>query len=285
MATEAEKQPGEEGTVDHDGFAKFVQGQAQADEGGDTPPAEGPQEKPDDIIEVSIKGKKVKMTREAAEAHAAFVRDTRERDGRLGGELAQLRERSARLEGIVESVRAERRTDEQPTIKPPPADLAESDFAEYHRQMLAYHEAKIEEQRATLETRYETDQREQRTTSEKETAEKLWAERFYRVHPHLNKPRLRKIVFDVYRENVKEINGYTDEGEQHERLAELADEAVVSITQDGKDITAPTINRPPRLEGGGTPAPAGKGKPEPKFEPVTAAGWSAKKRAALRGGR
>src|SRR6185295_17880692 len=90
-----------EGTVEWDAAAEFFNGKEKA--AGDEPAVEGT-DQGDGLVEVRIKGKTVKMHKEAADAYSEFVRETRERDGRLGGEIAQLRERSARLEGMIENV-------------------------------------------------------------------------------------------------------------------------------------------------------------------------------------
>lgn len=271
-----------EGKVNWDGAADFFQGKGSAEAGAETPP-ENTESAANEIVEVSIRGRKVKMTREAATAFEEFRRETRERDGRLGGEIANLRERSARLEGMIETVRPAK-TGADDTLKPPPPELAISDFAEWQRQMTAYNAGMMQMQRIEIEERYAADQSRRQGETAEQQRQRAWADRFYASNPDLNKPHLRGIVRDVYSEFGADINAYGDDVEgAHKRLAELANQRIVEIKQDGKVVEAETRNRPPHLEGAGAPTAKGA-KPEPKHVPTTAAGWVAKHRAKLRGG-
>lgn len=279
MATE------DEGSVDWNAANEFYNGKAQAADEAADDAAPGNDQGGDGLVEVRIKGKTVKMNKEAADAYSAFVRETRERDGRLGGEIASLRERSARLEGMIETVRdAGKPASADADITPPPAKLAIENFEEWQRQMLAYQGAMMLRQQSELETKYATDQRQQQMQAQADAAQKSWADRFYASNPHLNKPHLRDIVTSVYRRNSGEIDALnrSDVTEAHDRLAELADAEIVAIKSDGKKIEGSTQRRqPPRLEGAGTPS-GDRGNAD-THRPTSAASWSQRKRAELRG--
>jgi len=281
-------------TVDWKAANDFFTGKAKESEAAEGAPPEGEQTQGSEqapagdgeLVDVRIKGRTVRMTREAADAHAEFVRDTRERDGRLGGELSQLRERSARLEGMIETVRTPQRVADD-DIKPPRPELAIENYAEYHRQMLTYNATMMQRQQDEIRAEYRQDQEQRRTETTAEARQRAWAEKFYASHPHLNKPHLRGVVLDAYRDNFKEISGFGDDvDEAHERLAELADERVLAIKTDGEArprSQQANTNKHPNLEGAGTPGD-GKTKTE-KFVPVSSGSWVANKRRALRGGK
>lgn len=233
------------------------------------------------LVEVSVKGRKIKMSPEDAAAIEEFRREVRERDGRLGGENAQMRERLARLEGQVDAVSRAPRT-VAPAIQPPDPKLVESDFAAYHQQLLAYQAAKMAEMQTELENRYNADRQQVQTQTEEERRSTAWANRFYADYDHLGKtPRVKKIVAEVYEDHKAEIDSLGSVKEQHERLAELADSELLSLKSVSRD--ANLKNKPPRLEGGSTPVP-GKAPAAPP-ERFSGAKWVAQKRAALRGKR
>lgn len=279
MAQEAENQ--EEGTVNWKAAEDLFEGKEQqgadAESAHATPPDDG-------MVSVRIRGREVRMSKEAADAYREQMREVRERDGRLGGEIAQLRERSARLEGMVESVRgAGKPATADNDLQPPPPKLAIENFEEWQRQFLAYHGAMMLRQQAELEGKYNSDQVAQREQASKDAQQRAWANKFYEDNPHLNKPHLRDIVTSIYRRNADEIDSLNKMSveDAHERLAELADEAIVAIKSDGKKIEGETRNRPPRLEGAGTPG--GKAKGGDTFVAQPTSSWTARKRAQLRG--
>lgn len=233
---------------------------------------------PGDLVEVSIRGRKVKMTAEAAEAYTEFVRDTRERDGRFGGELAQLRERAARAETQIETLRtAPVRT--EPEIRPPDPRLAATDVVAWQQQFIAYHDAKQKLLSAELDARLSRESASRRAAADKERGGIEFADRFYRANPHLNDPHLKPIVHSVYVEHAAEIDGLPDYI-AHERLASMANDRIVAIRTAGK---ANPTQRPPRLEGPGGPSPRVPAtKPDRVF---TSSDWSARTKAAMRGDR
>lgn len=273
-----------EGSVNWDAFKAFTSKKVDAVEGApDAPAGETPTETQEpQFVEVSLKGRKIKMAAEDAAALEDFRREVRERDGRLGGENAQLKERLARVEGMVETIRREP-AKPAADLQPPPASLAHENFEEWARQNDRYHAAKRAVERAELEAQYEADKARERQEQIEEAQQKAWAEKFYADYPHLNKPSIRALVSNVATSNLRDVMSHEGTKAQHERLAELAEAALVEIKGVGKETPTP---KPPRLEGGSTPAPARKSAAEgTRREPVTAASWVAKKRAAMRGGK
>ena len=135
------------------------------DADAETPAAEDDSPK---LVEVSIRGRKVLMSEEAANAHRDYMREVRERDGRLGGEIAQLRERSAKLEGALDTIAKGQGRTREDDLRPPPAKLAIEDFEEYHRQMVTYNEALMARGQAELVERYEQE------TQARETQRSDW---------------------------------------------------------------------------------------------------------------
>jgi hypothetical protein len=267
--------------VDWSAAEEFFTGKQPTDEtaGDETPDTDAAE-----LVEVRIKGKTVKMTAEAAEAYNAFVRETRERDGRLGGELARLKESQARLEGKIEgTVRATRSADDD-LPKPPPAKLAIDDFEEYHRQMLAYHGAMMLRQQSEIEGKYEQDQTSKSQAARQAAENERWVNSFYAEHAHLNKEHLRPVIQSVYKlhsSEIEELNQLGDTSGARERLAELVDATLLKLKQDGKEVET-NRKQPPRLEGAGAVA-NGKGRQEKQFTPTTASAWVARKRAEMRG--
>ena len=269
-----------EGKVDWTAAADFHNGKkaedapAPTEDGGSAP----------DMEHVSIRGRKVAMTKEAADAYREFVRETRERDGRLGGEIAQLRERSARLEGMIETVRTATPAADE-VLKPPPPELAVEDFRSYHAQMMAYNAAMMLKQQAELEEKYETDKQHEKQTQTSAERQKAWADKFYSANPELNKPKIRDVVLGAYRDNQRELQEFGDDTDgAHARLAELSYERLVEIAKEAKAQTSDkTSNRTPHLEGAGDPAGRGKSTGKDEHVPVSASSWSTRKRAALRG--
>lgn len=278
MAEEKAETP-EEG-VDWNAANDFFNGKPQEVEGEGTekPADETPAGEKDDtkLVEVSIRGRKVLVTEEAAQAHRDYMREVRERDGRLGGEIAQLRERSAKLEGALEAIRQPRSID-RPI--PPPAKLAVEDFEEYHRQMLAYNQAEMARQQVELVTRYEQDVTERTTQTASQRTATVWANKFYEKNPDLNHPRLRTIVHEVYQEHRSDIDAL-NAVDGHDLLAELVNEEVVQLRSAGKNQDT-NPKRPPHLEG--TARMASHKVAEDRHVPVTAASWVRRERARLRG--
>lgn len=276
---EAKAETPEEG-VDWQAANDFFNGKpedaGEKPEGEETPAGEKEDEAK--LIEVSIRGRKVLMTEEAAQAHRDYMREVRERDGRLGGEIAQLRERSAKLEGALETI-GKTRGQSDDRLTPPPAKLAVEDFEEYHRQMLAYNREEMTRQQADLVARYEQDISARTTQTAEQRSATVWATKFYEKNPELNHPRLRNIVHEVYQEHRNEIDtlGAAD---GHDLLAELAFSEVASLRNVGKTNNTDT-KRPPRLEGAARSG--ARRATEDRHVPVTAASWVRRERARQRG--
>lgn len=277
-------EPSKEGTVDWDASKSFFTGKAKSIEEGTEETetsADGTTQEPE-VVEVSIKGRKIKVAADDAAAIEAWRREVRERDGRLGGENAQMRDRLARLEGAVETIhRTPAREPEEP--QPPPDTLAHEDFSEWRRQYDRYHSAKMAKLEADLEERYTRDKNETQALSEQQRRDLAWSSKFYSDHPSFDDPRIKRIVGAVYTEHAATVVAAGDVAEQHERLAELVEEELVALKRAGKTVT--DTKRPPRLEGGSIPTPGGRPATEPARAAVSAASWSAKKRASMRGGK
>lgn len=268
-----------EGTVNWKAASDFMSGQAANAEETPTQEESAANEQPESV-EVSIRGRKVRMSAEDAEAYHAFVKDVRERDGRLGGEMQSLRERVARTEGELEATRRAVKPLEE--LTPPDIRLAEENFAEYHRQWQVYTDAKATRVRAELLDEIESRERTRTQVDEKEGAAARFVSEFYDRHSHLAEPAKKDIVQLVYQRNAQEINQLRASGDHEaaqDRLAELADAHIVALRADRKQSNA--NKQPPRIEGTGTP-PARRAAPEPEVE-FSAADWVRQKRAAMRG--
>jgi hypothetical protein len=273
--------PPAEGTsppIDTAALEALVAGKPVQMPDGQMGPSGEPPTQRDDLVEVSVKGRKVRMTKEAADVLEEFRREVRERDGRLGGENAQLRERLARLEGMLETVARPKETG--PALPSPPSpELARLDFDEYHRQLLQYQAAMMIHQQQEIENSLVSRYQAEREKEMKDRAATMWVERFYAKYPHLAKTHLRPIVQSVYYENAKEINNEADVERAHARLAELAEERLLAIKNEGKEIDQ---KKPPRLEGSGVPPARGESAPS-TVRRLSAADWQRKERARLRG--
>ena len=279
MAEDTEKTEAtpEEG-VDWQSANDFFNGKTPEDgedNAADTETSAAEEESPK-LVEVSIRGRKVLMSPEAADAHRDYMREVRERDGRLGGEIAQLRERSAKLEGALDTISKGRTREDD--LRPPPAKLAVEDFEEYHRQMITYNEALMAKGQAELVDRYERETQTRETQTAEQRRATTWAQKFYAKNPELNNPRLRSVISDIYREHQSDIEYLPDE-DGHALLADLVETELVTIRQNGK--TNPTSKRPPRLEG----AARGGARPakEERTTPLTTSSWVARERARHRG--
>lgn len=233
----------------------------------------------DALVEVTVDGRRLKLPPEDAAAIRDFQKKVRDRDGARGGELAQLREKLASLEGQISAVG--RTTVSEPEIAPPDPKLALSDFPRYHEQYTAYWESRLAKERAELTSRYEQDVQ-QRTQQERQAAEnRAWADAFYAENPEFDKPQVKRLVSVVFQENERLINSLSDPREQRERLAELASAALEDIVTTGTTKNAGT--RPPKIAGARASA---KPKTEPAEEKLTTLAARTKAlRQKLRDGR
>jgi hypothetical protein len=282
-----ENQSSDEGTVNWAAAEAFLTGRdaEAADPEGDGEGADDTTQNEPEFVEVSVKGRKIKMAPADAAAFEDFRREVRERDGRLGGENAQLKERLARIEGMLEAQAKREEKPAIPDVTPPDPRLAETDFAEWQRQNTIYHAAMMQKMAAELRAEYDKDKaaitsdlKNQSAKEREERESKQWAEQFYGTYTHLNKPNLRAIVQGVYNSNAQEINAAGSTVEQQKLLATKVEQAVMELTMTGKEINR--NNKPPRVEGAG--APRSKEQPKP-VEVVTGASWQAKRRALMRG--
>lgn len=263
-----------EGTVDWAGAKDFFTG-TEVPAMEDATPKEETTQDPQ-LVEVKLKGRTLKLSAEDAAAVEAFRREGRERDGRIGGENAAMKERLARLEGrIEEQTRAPRES--RPSITRADPKLVETDFAAWQVQQETYYAAKMAEMKMELEVKYEMDRTQEREQAQEAARVKSWADTFYSDHDYLDNPRLRGTVQTVYVNHQNDILAAGAVKDQHTLLASLVDDELVELRKVGKTNT----RQPPRLEGSSTPSTRMPKDDERK--PVTAASWVAQKRAQMRG--
>lgn len=268
--------PAGEGAVDWDGAAKFFTG-GNAEAGND----EGNENQTSKKVTFSIKGKKIEVSPEEAAALEELRKQARGENGRLGSELAATKERLARLEGVLSARQIEKETKDDDDLSPPDPRLAQTDFAAWQKANDLYHAAQMDKLARKLEMKYAQDQQAREQQQTQAQRDKEWADQFYSTYEHLDDQAFKPIVSQVYVENKAEIDALRgDTKAQHERLAELADARLVQIRQAGKQIA--NTNRPPRLESSAGAGPRSKGD-EGTARVVTAASWSARERARMRG--
>jgi hypothetical protein len=231
----------------------------------------------DALVEVSVRGRKIQVSPEDAAAIREFQKEVRDRDGARGGELAQLREQLARLEGQMSAVG--RST--EPEIRPPDPKLALSDFAAWQTQQIAYTESLVAKKEAELLARYESDMQERTARERSAASNQAWADAFYAEHDEFDKPTTRKLVSVVYQEHERDILSLTDPREQRERLAELAGVALEDIVSTGASRN--TGARPPKVAGARRSAKAVETETEEK--PISLAARAKQLRQKLRDGR
>jgi hypothetical protein len=229
-----------------------------------------------EMVEVRVKGRTISLPREDAEAIESFRRETRERDGRMGGELQQTRERLAALEAVVTDRHV---TQAGPTApQKPPWKLATENFQEYERQYDAYVDHKIAAARNELVEAFNEEQKAQKAAAISEQANQSWVSGFYATHAHLNKPLLRPTVGQVFKENESELEAYgNDVQSAYARLAELAEARLTEVATQGRQL-----RRPPTFEGG-TRTVRQVTKSPRDTTPFSTANWIARERAKMRG--
>lgn len=265
--------------VDYEAANAFWNGQAEGEESEIDEQQEGEEEDGEEgqeAVEVRIKGRTVLMTPEDAAAYQEFVRETRERDGRLGGELAQLRERLARNEGALSTLQSAGTPTAAEELAPPSDKLALEDWAEYHRQMTAWQARLVQRQASELEARYAAAEAERTQTTAQAEQDTRWVTDFYTEYNHLDRPELKSIVRDAYVARQTEIDALP-QSEAHALLAELAQERILQVNRALQNKT----DRPPRTEGAGRQSTARKKDTEEK--PMSGEAWMRRKRAQLRG--
>lgn len=264
--------PSAEGTVDWAGAEAYTHGS------GDGDPTDGKTETPE-FVEFRHRGRTLKVDKDTATVLEELRRDARGQNGRLGSELAQTRERLARLEG---EIGARREPEQEAQLTPPDPLLATRDIAAWQRQYDAYHTAKTERMQRDLERKYLADRDQMTAQLTRGQKDREWADRFYSRHEHLDDPDLKPIVSQVYVEHKAEIDAYGDDLQgAHDHLAELADARLVRLRKAGRAEIETDKRRPPRVETSAGPTP--KGKPEEKPRDFSAARWVAEQRLKMSG--
>jgi len=276
----------EEGTVDWDAAEEFMNGKADGDEADDTDDddddldlddeEDGEEDSQDpELVPVRLKGHTIYMTEAQAAAFEDYRRENRERDGRLGGELSQSRERIARLEALAEERdRLAREQLENDGPKMPAPEEAIRDFPKWQEKFQAYQQYEQAKLLSTLEKKHLAErQAEQRALAEQQR-HTAWANAFYADNPHLNNKVLKPIVASVFEENEKELASYGDDyARAFDRLAELTDARMAEIMS----VRKKNPNRAPTLESSQSRAVAKK--PKKPSKPFTISDWSDKKRS------
>lgn len=233
--------------------------------------------------EFKYRGKVVKADPETYAILEGLRREARGANGRLGSELAQARERLARLEGAVSTRQTDDRRPED-DIKPPDPLLATKDIVAWQAQYEAHHTAKMNKLARDLEAKYLGSVREVNDRVQTAQRDEAWANKFYAAYDYLDHPDIKPIVGQVYTEHVDELRALADDPESaYERLAELADARLFRIKQAGKavDNNEPTKRRPPRIESSAGPTPRGKTEDAPRE--FSAASWVARQRLKMNG--
>jgi hypothetical protein len=247
--------------VDGDGQP---QDEVAADEFDDDELAADDETQDDDgQVEVTIKGRKLQTTPEVAAAIKDWRREIRARDGRLGGENAQLRERLARLEGAVEAQQTAPTTHQMPELKPPPPELLVENPAEWQRQLTTYMAGVQSLDRQELVERYETDREQERESARLQAEGVQWAQGFYAEYPEFNKPGVRAIVSNLYTSNEDAILASGNAEDQYDALAEMTKDTLEESFGARDRSRKSTKNQPPNLEGASSP-----GRKPTKEEPA-----------------
>jgi hypothetical protein len=233
--------------------------------------------------EFKYRGKTVKVDPETYGLLEELKNEARGANGRLGSELARLREQQARLEGMV-AARAPQTSDE-PDLAPPDPMLATRDITAYQRELLAYHDAAMSRKLAQIEQKYVRSVDEAKAQLVAQQREKEWADGFYSQYDHLDDPAIKPVVAQVYTEHRAEIDALGDDiTAAHERLAELADARLLRVSETtsgrGKTLT-PKTNRPPRVESSAGSTPRGTRADAPRE--FSTASWAAKQRQLMTG--
>lgn len=232
----------------------------------------------DDLVDVHIDGRVITMAAEDAAVLEAYRRKQRARDGRLGGENGQLKERLTRLEARLEE-RDRLTSKEDSGPQKPPSSLAHTDFEQYMEKYDAWrdHQEQVRLNDLKAEFNGEIGQAQQKTAEQKE--HEAWAAAFYRANRHLDRPELKPTVGLVFKENLAELAEYGDDHEgAFQRLGELATARIKGIIALGNS----NKNKIPNLEKSGASGYRGKKKETPA-KPFTASGWVDRKRALISG--
>jgi hypothetical protein len=269
-----------EGSVNWKAAREHMLGRA-AD--GEDQAGEGAGSTEQEFREFKYRGKTLRVDADTYEVLAGLNREARGANGKLGAELAQTRERLARLEGATARQVEDRKPEDD--IKPPDPLLATKDIAAWQAQYDAYHTAKMAQQAARLEEKYMGAVREVNDRVQTAQRDAKWAEGFYSSYDHLDHPDIKPIVSQVYQENFDEIKNLEGDLEgQYDRLAELADARILRLRRVGTETdndTEPKQRRRPRLESSAGPTP--RGKTEDKPREFSAASWVARQRLKMNG--
>lgn len=272
---ENEKPAGsDEGSVDWEGAAGFMNGKPQSDVS--QPGADG---EPAEFTPKQFKYSGRTLTAKDADEAAAIeelIRQSRGANGRLGQENAELRERLARVEGRLSA--APEHKEPEVELTPPSMQLARENPEAWYAEHLRYEAAMLQKQRLDIESSVRAEMAARDIADRQEQSHKAWGAAFYAGNKHLDTPSRRALVLSAYQSNAEEINSFgNDVAGAHARLAELAESAIAEVGV----LDSKTTTRPPQLESS-TRRVSQPQKVQQK-EVVTGSSWIAKERARMRG--
>jgi hypothetical protein len=232
------------------------------------------------LKEFRYKGRVLQVAAEDYDVLEDLRRQARGENGKLGSENANLKERLARLEGILEASvtpGAGAKKDEGPRMPPP--ELALEDFPAWQRQQEEYLEWKLEQKAQAARQEYET----RMTEGARQQAEAAEAQQnahlFYQENSHLDHAAFKRVVAQVWVEHKAELGSLAEE-DQRTRLAELADTRIAEIRSTGGRSAKPRL---PSLEGSSV-APPKTQAVAPSDRPYSAADFVRAARERMRNG-
>lgn len=230
------------------------------------------------VKEFRYKGRTLKVSPEEYEVLDDLLRQARGENGRLGGENAQLRERLARLEGMLETTIVSPPKKEEGPRQPPP-ELALDDFPAWQKQHDEWLEWKLEQKAQAARADYESRVAEERQQTEKAQAAAHNANLFYKENTHLDHDAFKRTVAEVWVDHASELGQLSTKAER-DRLAELADARLTAIRSAGGRSAKP---RPPQLEGSAVTPPKTAVAAPVSDQPYSAADFVRAARARMRG--
>lgn len=273
------------GAVEWGALDNLFTGEGSSSEGDESAteaaPADSESEATDtepQVKEFRYKGRTLKVSPEDYDVLDDLLRQARGENGRLGGENAQLRERLARLEGMLETTIVTPPKKEEGPRQPPP-ELALDDFPAWQQQHEAWLEWKLEQKAQAARADYENRAAEERKQAEKAQEAAHNAGLFYQENTHLDHDAFKRTVAEVWVDHAKEL-GQLRTKEERDRLAQLADARIAAIRSAGGRSAKP---RPPQLEGSAVAPPKTTVTAPVSDQPYSAADFVRAARARMRG--
>ena len=274
-----------EGTVNWEAAAeKFALGDPSepdtADDNLDTALPDTPST-PQKDVEVTISGQKITVSPVVAAAIEDQRREMRARDGHLGGENARLKEELAEIRGAISQMPTP--STDAPTFDPPdPKEALEGNFAKWQADMIAYMAGTSQEGFSELREQYESAQDAAAESARNQQDGPRFAVGFYGAYPPLDRPIVKLEVARLYGDHKGEVESQASPAQQYAYLAGLVQDSLNdAFGAKLPDPTKRTTNRPPTLEGAGTPvAPT---QPDAPDKPLSLSAVVRARKADLRG--